>query len=163
MSHRSTNEPIGALVSAVEQARGVTAARRRDLAAWAAGLLALVTTVTTFLGWGRSGQRVRTSYELVDVADRAGVLADDAAWAAPLWFLAPAACGAVLVALAAHRHAIAGALTTTLGALVGTGAILVDRSPLVAEPAVGVAVVLGGATALSGVAVLVTARKETAG
>jgi hypothetical protein len=141
----------------------MTRARRRDLAGWVAGVLTLVTTATTFLGWGRSGQRVRTSYELVDVADRAGVLADDAAWAAPLWFLGPAACGAVLVALAAHRRALAGALTTTLGALVGTGAVLVDRSPLVAEPAVGVAVVLGAATALSGVAVLVTARKETAG
>src|SRR5690606_15059335 len=101
--------------------------------------------------------------ELVDIADRAGVLDDDVAWAAPLWFLVPAACGLVLVALAAHRHAIAGALTATLGALVGTGAILVDRSPLVAESVVGVAVVLGGATVLSGVAVLVTARKETAG
>ncbi|HSP04392.1 MAG TPA: hypothetical protein VLR27_12860, partial [Acidimicrobiales bacterium] len=82
MSHRSTNEPIGALVSVVEQARDVTTAQRRDLAGWVAGLLALVTTAATFLDWGRSGQRVRTSYELVDVADRAGVLADDAAWAA---------------------------------------------------------------------------------
>lgn len=126
-------------------------------------MLVLTTTATTFLGWGRSGQRTRTSYELVDVAGRAGVLHEDISWAAPLWFLVPAACGLVLVALAAHRRAIAGALTTTLGALVGMGATLVDRSPLVAEPAVRVAVVLGGVTALSGVAVLVTARKETAG
>ena len=123
----------------------------------------VVTTATTFLGWGRSGQRTRTSYELVDVAGRAGVLDGDLAWAAPVWFLVPAACGAALLALAVRRRTIAGALTTTLGALVGTGAVLVDRSPLVAQPAVGVAVVLGVVTALSGVAVVVTARKETAG
>lgn len=141
----------------------MTTARRRDLVGWVAAVLALVTTATTFLHWGRSGQRTRTSYELVDVAGRAGVLDDDVAWAATLWFLVPAVCGAALVVLAAHRHAIAGVLMATLGALVGTGAILVDRSPLVAEPAVGVAVVLGGVTALSGVAVLVMARKETAG
>lgn len=141
----------------------MTAHRRADLAAWAAGALAVAVSATTFLGWGRSGQRTRTSYELVDVADRAGVLDHDLAWAAPLWFLVPAVCGAALVALATHRRTLAGALTTTLGALVGTGAVLVDRSPLVAQRAVGVAVVLGGATALSGAAVFLTARKEAAG
>lgn len=139
----------------------MTTAQRRAITGWVTGVLALVTTASTFLGWGRSGQRTRSSYDLVDVAARAGVLDDDLAWAAPLWFLVPAACGLALVALAAHRHLVAGAITTTLGALVGMGAILVDRSPLVAEPAVGVAVVLGGATVLSGVAVVVTARKET--
>lgn len=128
----------------------------------AAGLLATATTAITFFDWGRSGQRTRTSYELIDVVDRAGVLEGAAARVAPLWFLAPAVCGLALVALATRRHLIAGLAATTLGALVGTGAILVDRSPLVAEPAVGVAVVVGGATVLSGVAVLVTARKETA-
>jgi hypothetical protein len=137
--------------------------RARDLLALTASVLAVATTVTTFAGWGTSGERTRTSYELVEAADRAGVLDDGVAWAAPLWFLVPAACGLALVAFATRRHVTAGLAATTLGALVGTGAVLVDRSPLVAEPAVGVAVVLGTGTALSGVAVLVTARKETAG
>ena len=137
--------------------------RPRDALGWAAGALAVASTATTFLGWGRSGERTRTSYELVDAAGRAGVLDPDLAWVAPTWFLLPAMCGLVLLALATHRRAIAGGATTTLGALVGIGAILVDRSPLVAGPAVWVAVALGGVTALSGVAVLVTARKETAG
>lgn len=128
-----------------------------------AGLLALATTATTSLDWGRSGERSRTSYELVEVVDRAGVLDGAAARWAPLWFLVPTICGIALVALATRRHVVAGLVTATLGALVGTGAILVDRSPLVAEPAVWVAVALGGATVLSGAAVLVTARKETAG
>lgn len=124
--------------------------------------LVLATTATTFLAWGRSGERSRNSYELVDVADRAGVLPGSLAGLAPLWFLLPAACGLVVVAVAARRHALAGAVATTLGALVGTGAILVARSPLVAEPAVVVAGVLGACTVLSGVAVLGAARKETA-
>lgn len=138
-------------------------ARRADRAAWAAGTLAVITTATTFLGWGRSGERTRTSYELVEVAGRAGVVDPDLAWLAPLWFGVPAACGVVVLALAMRRRVIAGGLTTTLGALVGMGAILVDRSPLVAAPAARVAVALGGATVLGGAAVLVTARKEMAG
>jgi hypothetical protein len=127
------------------------------------GLLGVATTVTTVFGWGRSGQRTRNSYAVVDAVEQAGVLEGSAARAAPLWFLVPALCGLALLALATRRHTIAGLATTTLGALVGTGAILVGRSPLVAQPAVGVAVVVGAATVLSGVAVLVTARKETVG
>ena len=138
---------------------------RRPLApavrALPAGLV-LATTATTFLAWGRSGERSRNSYELVDVADRAGVLPGSVSGIAPVWFLVPAACGVAVLAVAARRHALAGALTTTLGALVGTGAILVARSPLVAEPAVVAAGVLGACTVLSGVAVLGAARKETA-
>lgn len=141
----------------------MTARRRRDLVAVSAGVLAVATTVTTFLGWGRSGTRRRSSYDLVDVAERAGVLPETWAWSAPLLYLAPAACGLVLVALAVGRATIAAVAATTLGALVGTAALLVVRSPLVAEPAAWAAVVLGAGTTLSGVAVLVTARKETAG
>lgn len=127
-----------------------------------AAALVLATTATTFLDWGRSGERSRTSYELVDVADRAGVLPDDVAGVAALWFLLPAACGLAILAVASRRHALAGVVTTTLGALVGTGAILVDRSPLIAAPAVAVAAVLGACTVLSGFVVLGTARKEAA-
>lgn len=124
--------------------------------------LVLATTASTFLRWGRSGERSRTSYELVDTAERAGVLPGDVAGLAPMWFLVPAAAGLVVLALAARRHALAGLGMTTLGALVGTGAVLVARSPLVAGPAVVAAAVLGGCTVLSGVAVLGTARKEMA-
>lgn len=136
---------------------------RRDSVAAVAVALALAATTTTFLDWGRSGQRSRSSYQLVDVADRAGVLPDRwAGWAAVV-YLAPAACGVVVIAFAARRHLIVGLATTTLGALVGTAALLVARSPLVVEPAGWAAVLVGAGTTLAGVAVLVTARKETAG
>lgn len=137
-------------------------ATRRDRVVQLAGLLAVASTAATFLGWGRSGQRSRTSYELVDTADRAGVLPDAWAWSAPLLYLAPAVCGIVLVSVAARRASIAGLAATTLGGLVGAAAFLVIRSPLVAEPAAWAALVLGVVTTLGGVAVLLTAEEETA-
>lgn len=123
----------------------------------------MLATASTFLGWGRSGQRTRSSYELVDIADRAGVLPDTLAGIAPIWFLVPALCGLLVLAAAGRCHRLAGGVATTLGVLVGTGAVLVERSPLVAVPAARAALVLAVCTALSGVAVLSTARKEMAG
>jgi len=125
----------------------------------ACGLLAAGTTA---LDWGRSGQRWRSSFELVDVAGRAGVLPDRAAGAAQLWYLVPALAGALLVAAGLRRPALTGGAATTLGALVGTGSFLVERSPLVPGPAVTVALVLGAATAIGGLAVLATARRTEA-
>lgn len=138
------------------------AERRVDLVVLAT-VLALGATGSTFLDWGRSGQRARSGYEIVDVADRAGVLPDGWAWSASLLHLAPAACGVVLVAAALRRPSIAGWAAATLGLLVGTAALLVIRSPLVAEPAAWAAVVLGPATTSCGIAVLVTAQEETVG
>lgn len=140
----------------------MTARRRWDVLGVSVGVLALATTITTFLSWGRSGTRSRSSYELVDAAERAGVLPERWAWCAVLLYLAPAACGVVLLALSGRRAAVAGWVASTLGALVGTAALLVIRSPLVPEPGAWAAVVLGASTALGGIAVLVAARKETA-
>jgi hypothetical protein len=134
---------------------------RREATMAVAVVLGLAATATTFLDWGRSGRRWRTSYELVDVADRAGVLPSDLAGVASLWYLVPALAGALLLAAALRRPLVAGILATTLGALVGTGSVLVVRSPLVTAHAVTAAVVLGAGTALMGAVVLVTARKES--
>lgn len=118
--------------------------------------LSVTTTAATFGGWGRSGARMRSSYELVDVAERAGVLPDGVAALAWVWFLVPALCGAVLVAVALERGMTVGAGATTLGVLVGVGATLVLRSPLAAGTAAIGALVLGACTALAGVGLLVT-------
>lgn len=122
--------------------------------------LGLLAAASTFAPWGRSGERWRTSYEIVDVAERAGVIPAGAASLAPLWYLVPALAGALLVAAALGRPHLVTALAGTLGALVGTGSVLVARSPLGTAATVPVAAVLGVATALCGAAVLVTARKE---
>lgn len=125
--------------------------------------LGLAAAGLTFLPWARSGQRWRSSYEVVDVAARAGVLPDGLAGAAPVWYLVPALTGALLLAAALRRPLAAGALATTLGALVGTGSVLVHRSPLDAAAVVTAALALGAGTALCGAAVLGTVRKEQAG
>jgi len=122
----------------------------------------LAAAASTALDWGRSGQRWRSSYELVDVTGQAGVLPDGLAGAARSWFLVPALAGALLVAAALRRHGLAGGAATTLGALVGTGSILVGRSPLLLGPAATAALVLGAATTLGGVVVLVAARTQEA-
>jgi len=133
-----------------------------DRVAGAVTACGLATTVTTALDWGRSGQRWRSSYELVEVAGQAGVLPDRAAGAAQAWFLVPALAGVLLLAAALRRHVLAGGAATTLGALVGIGSFLVGRSPLVPGPAATAALVLGAVTAIGGVAVLVTARTTEA-
>jgi len=141
----------------------VRAGRRGERSAQVAAALAVATTATTPLAWGGSGSRWRSSYEVVDVAERAGVLPEGVAGLAAVWYLVPALAGAVVLAAALRRPRLAGALATTLGALVGTGAFLVGRSPLVTAAAVPAAAVLGATTVLcGGAAVLVTARKEKA-
>lgn len=125
---------------------------------WVVAGLAVATTAATFGGWGRSGSRMRSSYELVDVADRAGVLPDRVAALAAAWFLVPALCGIVLIAVALDRGVTVGAGATTLGALVGVGAILVLRSPLAVGAAAIGALGLGACTAASGTVLLVTGR-----
>lgn len=137
--------------------------RRSDVAAGVAAGAGVLAAAVTALPFGRSGQRWRSSYELVDVAAAAGVLPDGVAGIAPLWYLVPALAGAVVVAAALRRPRIAGGVATTLGALVGTGSILVGRSPLATGPAVVAALVLGAGTTLCGAIALGTARKESAG
>ncbi|HEX4902582.1 MAG TPA: hypothetical protein VFV42_07215 [Acidimicrobiales bacterium] len=135
---------------------------RAERVAAVAALLGVVAAAATALPFGRSGQRWRSSYELVDVADAAGVLPAGIAGIAAAWYLVPALAGAVVVAAALRRPSAAGGLATTLGALVGTGSILVGRSPLTTGPAVAAALVLGAGTTLSGAIALAAARKETA-
>ncbi len=101
---------------------------------------------------------MRSSYELVDVAERAGVLPGDLGVLAPAWFLVPALCGLVLVALALDRRMTLGVGSTTLGVLVGTGAVLVMRSPLATAPAAIGGLLLGCCTAVGGLAVLASGR-----
>jgi hypothetical protein len=150
-------EPVGAFV--MRQAAVV--GRTQDRLAAVAVVLVLVTTASTFLPWAGSGERWRTGYEVVEVADRAGVLPAGLAGVAPLWNLVPALAGAIVLAAALGRRLAHGALTTTMGVLVTIGSVAVRRSPLDTAAAVEVALVLGVVTALSGAAVAVTAREET--
>ncbi len=114
-----------------------------------------MTTVTTFLPWGASGERTRSSYEIVDVADRAGVLDSGLAGLAWVWFLVPVLCGGALLALAVARPTTVGALSTTLGTMTVVGGVIVARSPLVTQLGAYAAIVTGGVTACVGAATLI--------
>lgn len=118
--------------------------------------LAVATTLSTFGSWGASGDRTRNSYAIVDVVERAGVLSASSADLSGLWYFVPALCGLVLLCSALGRVAIAGALATTLGALVAAGGALVARSPLMVQPAATFGTLVGLCTILAGALALLT-------
>lgn len=118
--------------------------------------LSALTTVLTALPWGSSGDRSRSSYEIVDVVDRAGVMPPSTAGLAPLWFFVPALCGAAVVAAALHAPRSASILAGTLGAVVVVGGVLVARSPLLTEPATIASVFAGAGTTTTAVATAAT-------
>lgn len=120
----------------------------------------VATASTTMAPWARSGNRVRTSYDLVEVVGRAGVVPDRYDWFASAWLAVPALCGLVLVMAALGRRHAAAVLATTLGALVGIGGVLVLRSPLVAEFGARGGTVLGAVTVLAGVLATMTTTKD---
>lgn len=125
------------------------------------GVLAAVTTLVTFAPWGSSGDRARSSYEIVDVAERAGVLPGSWAAVASAWYLVPVACGLVLIAIALGTVRLAAFGGGTLGAFVVAGGVLVVRSPLGLEVGAVAGIVAGGCTVLA--AVVAAAAAHSAG
>lgn len=136
--------------------------RRRLLLATRVALvpLTLATTAVTFGPYARSGTRVRSSYELVDVASQADLVPAPFDRFAPIWFLVPALCGGVLIAFSTQRHRLAGSGAITLGALVVASGVLVQRSALVLEPAGIAAVPLGVLTAIGGATLMVVETRR---
>ena len=122
----------------------------------ACSVLAVVATATTFASWGRSGRRVRTSYGLVGIVERAGVLAPGVSRLSVVWFFVPALCGAVLITFALRRDVATYATTAALGAIVAVGGVLVARSPLVLQPGAAFGIGTGVSAMLAGTAALVT-------
>jgi hypothetical protein len=127
---------------------------------WRSGALGLTLAgactllVGAFLGWVRSGARVRSSFATLRSARTLGVLHGAVARLAPLWFLLPVVVGLVFLAVGLRRWRLAGALSL----VAGSGALLavaaVQRSPLPIRPGVWVTAV-GGVLALLGGAGLV--------
>lgn len=122
---------------------------------------AAVATASTFAPWGRSGEASRSSYQIVDIADRAGVVPDSAANFTWVWYLVPILCGAAFVAAALGRPRSVGAVCTILGALVVAGAVLVSSSPLVTEPGAVAGGLAGVTTIVIGAATVVAPRTKT--
>jgi hypothetical protein len=94
---------------------------------------------TAFLPWGRSGQALRNSFELVAVAGRLELLDGAAAGGARVWFLVPVLAGLVWLAAAVGRPLLTAALSATAGSMCLAGVLLLERSPLGREPGAALA------------------------
>jgi len=106
-----------------------------------------------FLPWGASGRAERTSYALVGVFDRLGVLEGTAADLARAWYLAPVAAAGVWTAAAAGRLALARVVAAVLACGGVALAVTVLRSPLLSRPGpyvtIGAAIVVAAGLALA--------------
>lgn len=114
-----------------------------------AAAAAMIAVVASFLGWGRSGSSVRSSYGLFQAADRAGLLPESLAGAGVLFLFVPVVVGAALIALTLERPRIAAWGFIISGFALTVAAVLVVRSPLGVEIP---AVVAGGAGTLAATA-----------
>lgn len=110
-----------------------------------------------FLPWGASGRAERSSYALVGVVDRLGVLRGADAVLIRVWYLAPVAAAAAWLAAALGRRRLAAGIAAGL-ALTGVAfAEAVRRSPLLGRP--GPYATMGAAAvALAGVALTLIER-----
>lgn len=120
--------------------------RLSEVAVWAS----VVAAGCTFLGWGRSGRSVRSSYGLFEAAGRAGLLPESIEQVGWLFFFVPALAGAALLAHAIDRPRAAALLSLIIGTATTGATLLVVLSPLsVQTPAIiaGVAGMLAAITA----------------
>lgn len=115
---------------------------------------ASVALVGAFGGWGRSGATTRSSFELVGLAKRLGVLSSGPARLAVVWFALPFLVGLVWVAAPRRGRAAFGVSAATVALLAGGSAAIVLLSPL--GPGPGLWLSLAGAVVtLVGLAIVV--------
>ena len=110
----------------------------------------------SFLPWVRSGSAHRSSYEVVEAADRLGVVSGAGALPVRAWFLLPLVVAGACLAASLGRPRLAVALGGLAGAAAALLAYLVGRSPLTTEVgwtatlAAGVVVLVGAALSVGG-------------
>ena len=103
----------------------------------------LLVVIGGALPWAASGSRDRSSYQLVQFAERNELLPSSIAGVATVWLLVPFAGAAVVAAVALGRRRIAVGIGIGLAVATGALAVAVYQSPLV--PRYGVAVSCAGA------------------
>jgi hypothetical protein len=138
-----------------------TASALPPLAAGVAVLGVVLVVVGSLLPWVRTGRRRRSSYDLIGLADRLGVLPAGAAGVlARAWVLAPLLAGATVAAVALHRRTVAGVLAVVTGLYAVVLGALVWTSPLATEAGVAVSVSGGIVAGLGGGALIVLGRSD---
>ena len=121
---------------------------------------AVAVALAAFLPWAGSGDATRSSFELVQVAERLDVLdGRNRQLGAVLWYLLPAIVALVWLAATFERPVATAALSASVGVLAIGGAGVVVASPLKAEVGVPIAVVAGVA-ALAGAALIARERRR---
>ncbi len=86
--------------------------------------------IGAFGGWGRSGETMRSSFELVGLAQRLGVLSSGPARLAVIWFALPALVGVVWVVAPRRGRVLLAVSGAAVAVLAGASAALVLVSPL---------------------------------
>jgi hypothetical protein len=112
---------------------------RRQFAVIVTVAAALVVVMAAFLPWGRSGEADRSSFELVQAADRLGVLTGRTRHLAVAWYLLPALVALLWIAATLRRPVAVAALGLAAGGLAVAGAAVVLASPLKIGPGVPIA------------------------
>jgi hypothetical protein len=104
--------------------------RGRAIPGWAPAAVALVSVASLFAPWLRSGQRQRSSIELLDSASALRVLEGSREWlAVSAWVAIPVLTGFALVALAWGRERMSARLLLPVGPLLGLAFLTVTTSP----------------------------------
>lgn len=123
------------------------------------GALTVILLAATFTPWARSGERVRSSYELVDVAGTAGIVSESIESLVRAWYLVPIGCAVVFLSGVFAARRTAALALATVGASIATFSYLVVRSPLIPAGGCRVALVLGTGSALWSVGLLLRPRR----
>lgn len=137
--HRSTNH-IVTHVDARPTRRSVVDRVAVGCVVEVVGLAAIV--IGSFGPWLRSGERLRTSYELFQVADRLGFLGGGAVrWLPRVWVCVPFAAALALTCHVRGRHAAGASIAAVVAAaaLVVAGAVIASPLSTVWGSVLGVA------------------------
>lgn len=119
---------------------------------------------SAFAPWGRSGEAVRSSFELIAAADRIDLLEPPWSILAVTWYVLPMLAGAACVAAATARTLVVAVLASTIGALSMTGCAVLYQSPLGPEVGAPLAGVAGGLAVVSGLLLgAMTGRRKADG
>ena len=112
----------------------------------------------SFLAWGTSGHRSRTSYELSRVAVRFELLPSALEPFAHVWLLLPVLVGVAWLARATGRDRVAASVCVVVGVLSAVAAALTMQSPLVTEAGATIALGTGVLAIGAGIVRLLFAR-----